>query len=391
LPFGAGATVTALAIDLGWAGFTAATSAGSALVTIAGPGPNLPTTPFYNGQWVLIAGAGGSNLPWLAQVQSIQAGISITMTTTAPATVSSAPIAAMNQPQPASSGVATYVDPYITAGAARILDPTQALARGLRVVSNNAGDTGWAVQVASYDQYGVPMTEVIPVAANATAYGVKAHKYLASATPYKAPAAPVTFNATTIAGGKLTQVPINSGGTGYQAAPFLTVTGGGGTGAIVSAAISGGVVTSITIVDGGWGYTSAPTITAYGGLSTGAATTGTLSVGTSDLFGLNMRSDKWEYANFYWAGAFLTASTGWTAAYQGFTSNSQSADVRGTIQAGSLGPNGSGATGGSSDGTKRLATFMSIPLYNLVAGTPTGVTVNGSPGSYASLYGVSQA
>ena len=94
------------------------------------------------------------------------------------------------------------------------------------------------------------------------------------------------------------------------------------------------------------------------------------SVGTSDVFGLNIRNDKWEYDNFYWAGAFLTTSTGWTAADATSPATASTGDVRGTIQIGTNGPLGSGASGGASNGTSRLALFSTIPLWNLVSATP---------------------
>jgi len=100
------------------------------------------------------------------------------------------------------------------------------------------------------------------------------------------------------------------------------------------------------------------------------STTGTFSIGTSDVFGLAIRNDKWEYDNFYWAGAFLTASTGWTAADKTNPATSTTGDVRGTIQIGTNGPLGSGASGGASNGTSRLALFSTLPFYNLTQATP---------------------
>jgi len=64
--------------------------------------------------------------------------------------------------------------------------------------------------------------------------------------------------------GKIISVTINHGGTGYvsgDCAPYLTVTGGGGTGAILEAVVTDGVITGVNVINPGSGYTSAPTIT----------------------------------------------------------------------------------------------------------------------------------
>ncbi len=96
------------------------------------------------------------------------------------------------------------------------------------------------------------------------------------------------------------------------------------------------------------------------------------SIGTSDVFGFHFRSDKWEYANVFWAGAFMTSSTGWNV-YQ----LPASGDVRGTVQTSAIG-GGSGIGSTASNGTvsslaitgNRLAIFQSLPLYNMIRGTP---------------------
>ncbi len=59
----------------------------------------------------------------------------------------------------------------------------------------------------------------------------------------------------------VTSYTITSGGSGYVAAPTVTVSGGGGSGATAVASISAGVVTNITPVNAGSGYTSAPNVT----------------------------------------------------------------------------------------------------------------------------------
>ena len=73
-------------------------------------------------------------------------------------------------------------------------------------------------------------------------------------------------------GSGITTIPVATGGSGYQAEPIVSVTGGGGTGATARAIISGGVVTGFQITNPGVGYTSAPTVALVGGVPTVAAT-----------------------------------------------------------------------------------------------------------------------
>lgn len=56
-------------------------------------------------------------------------------------------------------------------------------------------------------------------------------------------------------------VNVSVAGSGYYSPPVLTVSGGGGTGAVLRAVVSGGSIVSITVVDPGQNYTSTPTIT----------------------------------------------------------------------------------------------------------------------------------
>jgi hypothetical protein len=64
----------------------------------------------------------------------------------------------------------------------------------------------------------------------------------------------------TVTSGFVTAVTVNSGGSGYVAAPVVKLSGGGGAGATAAATVSGGVVTGITVTAPGSGYTSAPTV-----------------------------------------------------------------------------------------------------------------------------------
>lgn len=84
----------------------------------------------------------------------------------------------------------------------------------------------------------------------------------------------LTTGALTTAGVALNTISVASGGTGYTGSPTVTLTGGGGTGASVTATQSGGSITSVAL-SGGTGYTSAPTVV----VSTNTGGTNPSSVG----------------------------------------------------------------------------------------------------------------
>jgi autotransporter-associated beta strand protein len=88
---------------------------------------------------------------------------------------------------------------------------------------------------------------------------------------------PATFTLTNGGSG------YNNAGRSFAASPTVTVTGGGGTGAVLQAITStAGVVTGIDIISPGIGFTSAPTITISAPLSGGTQAT----VTSFNLFGL---------------------------------------------------------------------------------------------------------
>ena len=294
-PFQSGVLVTAaIGVDFGFD--TVNCSAGNAVVTPA------DMTKYTVGMPVCIANVGNAGATSALLTYVTKVGTSTITLASAPlATNASARIGTGNMwgPQGLSSNQPTAAQPYIAAGVGLFQDPYQSITRGWRVVSNNAGETGWTVTATGYDLYGRLQTETLAVTANGTTWGKKTFKYFMSFMPTKS-----------------------------------------------------------------------------------GSTAGTLSIGTSDVFGVAVRNDKWEYDNFYWAGAFLVASTGWTAADQTTPATSSTGDVRGTIQLGSNGPLGSGATGGASNGTLRLALFSTVPFYNLTQANPS----NTSP-----FYGVTPA
>jgi hypothetical protein len=103
----------------------------------------------------------------------------------------------------------------------------------------------------------------------------------------------------------------------------------------------------------------------------------TYSVGTSDLFGFVVRTDRWEYTNIFWNGTFTTASSStsgvWTGGDLTNPATSTTKDVRGTFQPSARGPSGT-PTGSAANGSIRLALFTSLPLYNVVGATPANPT-----------------
>ena len=76
--------------------------------------------------------------------------------------------------------------------------------------------------------------------------------------------------------GALSEITVDTGGSGYTSSPLVSIVGGGGSGASATAIITKGVVSQVLINEGGSGYTSQPSITIVGGGGNGA--TGTASV-----------------------------------------------------------------------------------------------------------------
>jgi hypothetical protein len=100
-----------------------------------------------------------------------------------------------------------------------------------------------------------------------------------------------------------------------------------------------------------------------------AATTVTpanIVVGISDIFGFNLRSDKWEYADYKFGGTSVINNAGWTKAL-GTSSSTSTADVRGTL-------NASTAFAVPTDGARRLLMAVTMPVYNMAAATPLNTT-----------------
>jgi hypothetical protein len=115
----------------------------------------------------------------------------------------------------------------------------------------------------------------------------------------------------------------------------------------------------------------------------GGTTVGTITLGTSDVYGLPLRSDFFEYISEYYAGAFIATNGSsnplWVAADTTNPQTPTNGDSRGTIQVGAAG--GGASTAAAPNGTNRLAVFMSVPAYN---------AVNSNNLNFASLLGFTQ-
>lgn len=75
----------------------------------------------------------------------------------------------------------------------------------------------------------------------------------------------------------VSSIGITAAGSGYTSVPAVSITGGGGSGAIAQVAIFNGTVQTVTIINSGSGYTSAPTVTVSGGGGSGAILTAIVS------------------------------------------------------------------------------------------------------------------
>lgn len=93
-----------------------------------------------------------------------------------------------------------------------------------------------------------------------------------------------------------------------------------------------------------------------------------LSAGTGDVYGMHFQSLKFMMTEIFWNSAYITATTGYTAAVTTDPATATTGSVRGKYGVQS-----------ASDGTKQLQVFQTIPLANIP-------NINGA----ASLFGIAQ-
>jgi len=94
----------------------------------------------------------------------------------------------------------------------------------------------------------------------------------------------------------VTSIAVTNGGSGYAAAPTVTISGGGGSGAKAVAVISGGVVTSVFVSNPGSGYTSTPSVTFSSGAAAATASTSSVEVcTTSNVLAANTATGNFTF------------------------------------------------------------------------------------------------
>lgn len=148
----------------------------------------------------------------------------------------------------------------------------------------------WSCGASGLSAGYLPTTALTPRALPASAVALPLSGEVSVSAPGSAYTTPPTVTISAVNAGsgatgtavmELGTVAVAAGGTGYptnQTALACTLSGGGGSGAVVTAVTNGsGVVTSYNIVDRGTGYTSVPTVTVTGGGS-GATSTVRLQV-----------------------------------------------------------------------------------------------------------------
>lgn len=174
----------AIALDFGF-GFGNVTS-GSTTITVA------DATLYKVGMPLVIGGVGnsGGTVPLLTYITAITAATpSITVADKPLATNTTAPIGTGNLWYPSGTIATPQImeptahAPMLAAGPSFLLDPRQAIARGIRITGVSGG-SGGTFTVLGADIYGQSMSETITVGSGAsTGYSNKTYKYILSVTP----------------------------------------------------------------------------------------------------------------------------------------------------------------------------------------------------------------
>jgi autotransporter-associated beta strand protein len=190
----------------------------------------------------------------------------------------------------------------ITAGATLDLNGQQGVNEVLTIRGTGVGGAGGLVNNSA-------------TAASIAGEVVSSISTIAGGTHSTVPLVTLTGNATATAtlGVSAASFTINGGTTIYSAAPTVTISGGGGTGATATAVLTSGVVSGITITNVGTGFTTAPTITFSGGTITTAGTnpTGTGNATNFTVSGITVTNPGSGYSTA--PAVSFSSGTGTTA------------------------------------------------------------------------------
>ena len=131
-------------------------------------------------------------------------------------------------------------------------------------------------------------------------------------------------------GSSVTAITVGAGGSGYTAAPSVTIgppnDTTNGVQAAATAPISGGAVTAITITTAGSGYSAAPTVTLTGG--NGSSATATATIGTPNTVVPYTFDASTEDIVVYRNGILLhEATTGGTAAQYTYSTTNNTVTI----------------------------------------------------------------
>ena len=131
-------------------------------------------------------------------------------------------------------------------------------------------------------------------------------------------------------GSSITAITVGAGGSGYTAAPSVTIgppnDTTNGVQAAATATISGGAVTAITITTAGSGYSAAPTVTLTGG--NGSSATATATIGTPNTVVPYTFDASTEDIVVYRNGILLhEATTGGTAAQYTYSTTNNTVTI----------------------------------------------------------------
>jgi hypothetical protein len=198
-------------------------------------------------------------------------------------------------------GTRTYsVAPTVTisggggTGAAATALMTSGLVTGIQMTNNGTGYTTAPTLTFSGGTTLVAGTSLPTADGNANNFCVTSIAVTAKGSGYTTPpvvnvappASGTPATATAVLGGLTSaSFTITPGTRTYSAAPTVTISNGGGTGATATALLtSSGFVTGIQMTNNGTGYTTAPTLTFSGGTTLVAGTSLPTAIGNTDGF-----------------------------------------------------------------------------------------------------------